>query len=117
MSGQPSSQPSAQQPDSSSASSTTPWVPVLIFGCLILIISFGVRSGFGLFLPEMTAARGWSRELFSLSIAIQNLAWAASHDKRPKAESTPSNTMLSSTSSNVNPRALRRQVLATAGIS
>ena len=49
--------------------------PVLFFGCLILIISFGARSAFGLFMPEMTAARGWSRELFSFSFAIQNLVW------------------------------------------
>lgn len=26
-------------------------------------------------MPEITVARGWSRELFSLAIAIQNLAW------------------------------------------
>lgn len=75
MSGQPTSQQSTTQPDTSASPPSTPWVPVLFVGCLILIISFGLRSGFGLFLPEMTAARGWSRELFSLSIAIQNLAW------------------------------------------
>jgi MFS family permease len=34
-----------------------------------------VRSSFGLFLPEMTQARGWSRETFSLAIALQNLMW------------------------------------------
>ncbi|MEZ5652246.1 MAG: MFS transporter [Burkholderiaceae bacterium] len=54
---------------------TPSYRPVLLFGCLILIISFGARSSFGLFMPEMTAARGWSRELFSLSFAIQNLVW------------------------------------------
>ncbi len=46
-----------------------------MFGCLILVISFGARASFGLFLPEMTVARDWSRELFSFSYAIQNLVW------------------------------------------
>ena len=48
------------------------YLPVLLFGCAILVISTGVRSSFGLFLPEMTQARGWSRETFSLAIALQN---------------------------------------------
>ena len=29
----------------------------------------------GLFLAPMTEAHGWSRELFALSIAIQNIMW------------------------------------------
>src|SRR5690606_23957305 len=48
---------------------------VLLFGCAILIISTGARSSFGLFLPEMTQDRGWSRETFSFAIAMQNLLW------------------------------------------
>lgn len=51
------------------------YLPVLLFGCAILIISTGVRSSFGLFMPEMTLARGWSRESFSFAIALQNLMW------------------------------------------
>ena len=51
------------------------YLKVLLFGCAILVISTGVRSSFGLFLPEMTQARGWSRETFSFAIAIQNLMW------------------------------------------
>jgi MFS family permease len=51
------------------------YLPVLLFGCAILVISTGVRSSFGLFLPEMTQARGWSRETFSFAIALQNLMW------------------------------------------
>lgn len=60
------------------ASSSTPPVPylaILFFGCAVLIVSTGARSSFGLFLPEMTQARGWSRETFSLAIALQNLMW------------------------------------------
>ncbi len=51
------------------------FLPVLIFGCLILLISNGARSSWGLFLPELTQDRGWSRETFSLAIALQNLLW------------------------------------------
>lgn len=53
----------------------TGFLPVLIFGCLILVISNGARSSWGLFLPELTQDRGWSRETFSLAIALQNLIW------------------------------------------
>jgi MFS family permease len=35
----------------------------------------GVRHSGGLFLQPMTAEQGWSRELFSFAIAIQNLMW------------------------------------------
>ncbi|MGD9943266.1 MAG: MFS transporter [Burkholderiaceae bacterium] len=51
------------------------YLPVLLFACVILIVSTGARSSFGLFMPEMTMARGWSRESFSLAIAVQNLMW------------------------------------------
>jgi MFS family permease len=44
-------------------------------GCLIALISFGVRAGFGLFLAPMSDAMGWGREVFALAIAIQNLVW------------------------------------------
>jgi MFS family permease len=48
---------------------------VLAVGCMILVISMGVRSTSGIFLQPMTMANGWSREAYSLAIAIQNLAW------------------------------------------
>ncbi len=56
-------------------SGASSYLPVLFFGCAILVVSTGVRSSFGLFLPEMTQARDWSRETFSLAIALQNLMW------------------------------------------
>ena len=52
-------------------------VTVLIVGCLISLIGFGIRSTFGLFLEPMTVDRGWSRETFALAMAIQNLLWGA----------------------------------------
>ena len=59
--------------------STTRFGPttVLVAGSLILAISFGQRSGFGLFLPPVTSELGWGREVFSIAVAIQNLAWGA----------------------------------------
>ncbi len=48
---------------------------VLVAGCLIAMVGFGIRSVFGLFLEPMTVANGWSRETFGLAMAIQNLLW------------------------------------------
>jgi MFS family permease len=53
-----------------------PNIPLVIAcGCLIALISFGPRSAMGLFFQPMTEARDWSREIFALAIAIQNLMW------------------------------------------
>lgn len=43
---------------------------ILAGGSLILAISLGVRHGFGLFLPPMSAEFGWGREVFAFAIAI-----------------------------------------------
>ena len=48
---------------------------VIIAGCVIANISFGIRSSFGLFLEPMTLARDWPRETFALAMALQNLLW------------------------------------------
>ncbi len=48
---------------------------VLACGALILTLAMGVRHTGGLFLPPMTADQGWSREMFSFAIALQNLMW------------------------------------------
>jgi MFS family permease len=52
----------------------TPMV-ILICGCLIGAIGFGPRAALGLFLTPMSAANGWSREVFSLALAIQVIVW------------------------------------------
>ncbi|MEL6961333.1 MAG: MFS transporter [Pseudomonadota bacterium] len=54
----------------------TPLV-IIIAGCLISTVGFGLRSVFGLFLEPMTVDNGWSRETFALALAIQNLLWGA----------------------------------------
>ncbi len=48
---------------------------VLLCGAAIVMLSMGIRHGFGLWLLPITAEQGWSRETFAFAIAIQNLAW------------------------------------------
>lgn len=62
----------------SPASAPSAYLPVLISACLLLILSFGIRSGFGLFLQPMSAANDWGRDVLALALAIQNLAWGLS---------------------------------------
>ncbi len=51
------------------------FTPVLVAGCVILIVSFGIRSAFGLFQIPIAEEFGWLRVEYSMAIAIQNLAW------------------------------------------
>jgi MFS family permease len=48
---------------------------VIAAGCAIAIITFGVRTSFGLFTAPLADLRGWDRETFALAIAVQNLLW------------------------------------------
>ena len=54
---------------------STIFTPVLIGGSLILLISFAIRSTFGLFQIPIAEQFMWARSEFSMAIAIQNLAW------------------------------------------
>ena len=49
--------------------------PVLIGGCIIILIGFAARASFGVFQIPIAQDFGWARTEFSLAIAIQNLAW------------------------------------------
>ena len=49
--------------------------PVLIAGCLIIIVTFGIRGSFGVFQIPIENEFQWLRVEFSLAIAIQNLGW------------------------------------------
>ena len=51
------------------------FTPILIGGSLILLISFAIRSTFGLYQIPIAEEFFWARSEFSLAIAIQNLAW------------------------------------------
>ena len=48
---------------------------VLACGAAIVTLSMGIRHGFGLWLLPITQEMGWTRQSFSLALAIQNLSW------------------------------------------
>ncbi|MDO9617210.1 MAG: MFS transporter [Pseudomonas sp.] len=48
---------------------------LMLGASLVLALSLGIRHGFGLFLPPMSAEFGWGREVFAFAIALQNLIW------------------------------------------
>jgi len=48
---------------------------VMIASGLVLTLAMGVRHGLGFWLQPMSQAHGWTRETFSLAIAMQNLMW------------------------------------------
>ena len=61
-----------------SATSTFSWrLPIIIAlcGCAISVITFGPRSSLGFFLTPLSQANGWGRDVFALSLALQNLIW------------------------------------------
>ena len=51
------------------------FTPVLIAGCIIVLVGFAIRASFGVFQIPIQEEYGWPRSEFSLAIAIQNLAW------------------------------------------
>ena len=51
------------------------FTPVLIGGCIIILVSFAIRASFGVFQIPIAEEFGWLRAEFSLALAIQNLAW------------------------------------------
>lgn len=48
---------------------------VLLAGGLVLTLAMGVRHGFGFWLQPISQANGWTRETYSLAMALQNLMW------------------------------------------
>lgn len=50
---------------------------ILITTGVVLTLSMGVRHGFGFWMQPISQANGWSRETYSLALALQNLLWGA----------------------------------------
>ena len=48
---------------------------IIAAGAIVLGLGFGARSIFGIVLDPISTEFGWPREIFSLSLAIQNLTW------------------------------------------
>lgn len=51
------------------------FTPVLIAGCIVIMVGFAIRGSFGVFQIPIAKEFGWPRSDFSMAIAIQNLAW------------------------------------------
>ena len=54
---------------------TSLFTPVLLSGCVILMVGFAIRASFGVFQVPIGSQFLWPRSEFSLAIAIQNIAW------------------------------------------
>ncbi|CAM8625892.1 AraJ Arabinose efflux permease [Burkholderiales bacterium] len=74
--------PNGMNPEAMAPSSnmTRPLWLLLICGCLIGLLAFGIRSSFGLFVdpvskPDLPGSFGFGREAFAFALALQNLAW------------------------------------------
>jgi MFS family permease len=50
---------------------------ILVCGSIVVVLTFGLRSSFGLFLKPMSIDLGWGREIFAFALALQNLLWGA----------------------------------------
>jgi MFS family permease len=48
---------------------------IIVAGCIVAVISFGVRSSMGLFTHPISEFHMWDREIYGLAMAIQNLMW------------------------------------------
>ena len=48
---------------------------ILASACTLLILSFGYRGGFGLFVKPISDINRWGRKVIFLSLALQNLVW------------------------------------------
>jgi MFS family permease len=51
---------------------------ILVCGGAIIMLSLGIRHGFGIFLLPMSNDLHWSRATFAFAIALQNLVWGFS---------------------------------------
>lgn len=47
----------------------------LFFACLILLLNFGLRSSMGFFMKPISETHNYGREIFAMSLALQNLFW------------------------------------------
>jgi len=69
--------PQSAQPTAAPVAPPGNFLWIVICGCLISVITFGVRASFGLFNEPLSSAHGWDREVFALAVAVQNLLWGA----------------------------------------
>ena len=51
---------------------------VLACGSVIVMLSFGTRASFGLYMWPVSSELGWGRDVLSFAIALQSLVWGVS---------------------------------------
>ncbi|MEN9559711.1 MAG: hypothetical protein RLZZ502_922 [Pseudomonadota bacterium] len=69
----------ASTPDQSQHQTQDHLLTALIIAAIFLGIAMGTRNTYsGLWMTPMSKDLGWGREIFSLTIALQNLVWGAS---------------------------------------
>src|SRR6201987_4772741 len=69
---------SATTGDVRPASAIGSWRPplvIIVWGCVIALLSFGPRSSLGFFVQPMSREFTWGRDVFGLALALQNLLW------------------------------------------
>jgi MFS family permease len=52
-------------------------VVILAAGTVVLILAFGIRTSFGIFMVPISDDLGWGRQTFGFAMAMQNLIWGA----------------------------------------
>ena len=51
---------------------------IVVCGCLVIFVGFGIRSTMGVFLVPITEQYDWGRSIFAFAAALQNLFWGFS---------------------------------------
>ncbi len=51
---------------------------IVIGGCLVIFLGFGIRSTMGVFLVPVTEQYEWGRGIFAFAAAVQNIVWGLS---------------------------------------
>ena len=60
---------------------------IVLCGCPICLLTFGPRAAIGLFMQPMSAEFSWSRDVFSLAFALQNLLWGTTYQNGIRCDS------------------------------
>ena len=48
---------------------------IVVAGCLIALVTYGLRTSFGLFIDPLVDLRGFDREAFELAIGLQTVSY------------------------------------------
>ncbi len=51
---------------------------IVVCGCMVIFLGFGIRSTMGIFLVPITEQYDWGRSVFAFAAAIQNIFWGFS---------------------------------------